>query len=134
MVASGRSHKGFVALAGRSDHLRSPASTAPSAPPPLFLGLHLGRRGPQGSQGLRGSFNDVVLAATAGAFRQLLLSRGESVERPVRSLVPVSVRTRDTSGRAIGDGTLANKVSGMFADLPVGIEDPVERLALSRPK
>jgi len=75
-----------------------------------------------------GSFNDVVLAATAGAFRQLLLSRGESVERPVRSLVPVSVRTRDTSGRRSATAPWP-QVSGMFADLPVGIEDPVERLA-----
>jgi diacylglycerol O-acyltransferase len=79
--------------------------------------------------GLGGSFNDVVLAAITGAFRDLLLSRGESVDRSVRTLVPVSVRTRDASGRAIGDGTLANRVSAMFADLPVGVEDPVERLA-----
>jgi hypothetical protein len=41
----------------------------------------------------------------------------------------VSVRPRDTSGRAIGDGTMENKVSAMFAELPVGIDDPVERLA-----
>jgi diacylglycerol O-acyltransferase / wax synthase len=40
----------------------------------------------------------------------------------------VSVRPRDESGRATGDGTLANKVSAIFADLPVGIADPVERL------
>ncbi len=74
------------------------------------------------------TFNDVVLAAATRGFRDLLLSRGESVDRVVRTLVPVSVRPRDTSGRAVGDGTFENKVSAMFAELPVGIEDPLERL------
>ncbi|HXW32158.1 MAG TPA: wax ester/triacylglycerol synthase family O-acyltransferase [Acidimicrobiales bacterium] len=77
---------------------------------------------------LGGTFNDVVLAAITGGLRDLLLARGETVDRVVRTLVPVSVRPRDTSGLAVGDGTLANKVSAMFAHLPVGIEDPVERL------
>jgi len=77
---------------------------------------------------LGGTFNDVVLAAITHGFRSLLLSRGESVDRVVRTLVPVSVRPRDLSGRAVGDGTFENKVSAMFAELPVGIGDPVERL------
>jgi diacylglycerol O-acyltransferase / wax synthase len=79
-------------------------------------------------KGLGGTFNDVVLTAITGGFRDLLLSRGESVDRVVRTLVPVSVRPRDVSGKAIGDGTLANKVSAMFAELPVSLADPVERL------
>jgi WS/DGAT/MGAT family acyltransferase len=40
----------------------------------------------------------------------------------MRALVPVSVRTSDQKG------ALGNRVSGMMAPLPVGIEDPVERL------
>ncbi len=79
-------------------------------------------------QTLGGTFNDVVLAAITKGFRDLLESRGESTEHPIRTLVPVSVRPRDATGRAVGDGTLANKVSAVFADLPVGIADPVERL------
>jgi WS/DGAT/MGAT family acyltransferase len=79
-------------------------------------------------KGISGTFNDVVLAAVTQGFRDLLLSRGESVDRVVRTLVPVSVRGRDSSGRAIGDGSYENKVSAMFAELPVGIDDPVERL------
>ena len=79
-------------------------------------------------KGFGGTFNDVVLAVITGGFRSLLLSRGESVDRVVRTLVPVSVRARDITGRAIGDGTLENKVSAMFPSLPVGIDDPVERL------
>jgi diacylglycerol O-acyltransferase len=77
---------------------------------------------------LGGTFNDVVLAAITHGFRILLLSREESVDRVVRTLVPVSVRPRDLTGRAVGDGTFENKVSAMFAELPVGIDDPVDRL------
>ncbi len=75
-----------------------------------------------------GTFNDVVLASITNGFRLLLLSRGESVDRVVRTLVPVSVRPRDASGRAVGDGTFENRVSAMFAELPVHLEDPAERL------
>ena len=64
-----------------------------------------------------------MLAAITNGFRELLLSRGESVEgRVIRSLVPVSVRAEDEHG------TYDNKVSAMFAELPIEIEDPVGRL------
>jgi diacylglycerol O-acyltransferase len=75
-----------------------------------------------------GTFNDVVLASITNGFRELLLSRGEDTERVVRTLVPVSVRGRDASGKAVGDGTYENKVSAMFAELPVDIDDPILRL------
>lgn len=72
---------------------------------------------------LGGTLNDVVLAAISQGFRELLISRGEEVEgRTVRSLVPVSVR------RPGEKGTYNNRVSAMFAELPIGIADPVERL------
>jgi diacylglycerol O-acyltransferase / wax synthase len=77
---------------------------------------------------LGGSFNDVVLASITNGFRDLLIARGEDTERVVRALVPVSVRPRDDHGKAVGDGTFENKVSAMFAELPVDIEDPVMRL------
>jgi WS/DGAT/MGAT family acyltransferase len=79
-------------------------------------------------KGLGGTFNDVVLASITNGFRELLLSRGEDIDRVVRTLVPVSVRPRDASGKAVGDGTYENRVSAMFAELPVNIEDPGERL------
>jgi diacylglycerol O-acyltransferase len=70
-----------------------------------------------------GTVNDVVLAAITNGFRELLLSRGEPVEgRVIRTLVPVSVRAEHEHG------TYNNKVSAMFAELPVEIEDPVRRL------
>lgn len=75
-----------------------------------------------------GTFNDVVLALVAGGFRHMLEKRGEAADLPLRSLVPVSVRRRDERGRAVGDGTLANRVSGVLVELPVHIADPVDRL------
>jgi diacylglycerol O-acyltransferase len=70
-----------------------------------------------------GTVNDVVLAAITNGFRELLLWRGETVEgRVIRTLVPVSVRAEQERG------TYNNKVSAMFAELPVELEDPVERL------
>ncbi len=77
-----------------------------------------------------GTVNDVVLALITRGFRDLLRSRGEETEgRVIRTLVPVSVRVRGDSGPARGDGTLENKVSAMFANLPIGVADPIERLA-----
>lgn len=69
-----------------------------------------------------GTVNDVVLAAVTGGFRDLLESRGEPSGRFVRSLIPVSIRGAAEHNR------FDNRVSAMFADLPVGIADPVERL------
>jgi diacylglycerol O-acyltransferase len=78
-----------------------------------------------------GSVNDVVVAVITGAFRRLLIERGDRVDavpgadrgRPVtlRSLVPVSSRPPD-------DHSPNNQVTAIFADLPVGITDPVVRL------
>src|SRR5258708_14319061 len=56
---------------------------------------------------LGGTFNDVVLACITNGFRELLLSRHEDIEPVVRTLVPVSVRPRDASGKAGGDRSFA---------------------------
>lgn len=69
--------------------------------------------------------NDVVLAAIAGGYRTFLLTRGEVLEdETVRSLVPVSIRNDEQRGR------LGNQVTAMFADLPIGVSNPVERLGV----
>ena len=73
---------------------------------------------------LRGTINDVVLAAITRGFRELLLSRGEQVDgRVIRTMVPVSVRA------GYERGVYNNRVSGVLVDLPVGVADPVARLA-----
>jgi diacylglycerol O-acyltransferase len=68
--------------------------------------------------------NDVALAVVTGAFRCLLLSRGEEPDaHALRSLVPVS--TRRPGEESIPD----NRVSLMLPFLPVDEADPVVRLA-----
>jgi diacylglycerol O-acyltransferase / wax synthase len=77
--------------------------------------------------GLGGTINDVVLTVIAKGFRDLLRSRGEDPDQlEVRTLVPVSVR------RPGERGTYNNRVSAMFAQLPVEIENPVARLEAVR--
>ncbi len=66
--------------------------------------------------------NDVVLAAIARGFRDLLRERHELGEvSELRTIVPVSLR-------GTGDGQMDNKVSAMFTSLPVGEGDAVARL------
>jgi diacylglycerol O-acyltransferase len=71
---------------------------------------------------LGGSVNDVMLAAVTGAFRAVLLGRGERVasDAVLRTLVPVSVRRAD-------DRSPNNQVSLMIAELPIGVADRLAR-------
>jgi len=72
---------------------------------------------------LGGTVNDAVLTIVSGGLRDLLKARNEVVEgRTIRSLVPVSVRGPGERG------VYNNRVSAMFAELPVGIADPAARL------
>jgi diacylglycerol O-acyltransferase len=73
--------------------------------------------------GLGGTVNDVALAAVAGAFRRLLLSRGETpAPHALRTLVPVSTRAPGN------ESDLGNQVSLLLPYLPVELADPVARL------
>ncbi len=78
--------------------------------------------------GLGGTVNDVVLTVITNGFAQLLRSRGEELapEQVVRTMVPVSVRRRGERG------VYNNRVSAVFASLPVGVEDPERRLSRIR--
>jgi diacylglycerol O-acyltransferase len=72
---------------------------------------------------LGGTVNDAVLAVVAGALRSLLRRRGREPQEELKAMVPVSVRTDAQRG------ALGNRVSAMYAPLPVQIEDPAERFA-----
>ncbi len=93
---------------------------------PVDLGTSAAGGDQRGASALGGTVNDVVLACITGGFRRLLIDRGEPVDRVVRTLVPVSVRS------ASEQGAYNNRVSAMFADLPVNLADPLERLASIR--
>ena len=74
-----------------------------------------------------GTVNDVVLAAVTRGFRALLLARGEPVDdRAITTLIPVSMRTPDARGQ------LDNRVSAVYARLPIGVDDPLETLMAIR--
>ncbi|MFL5860221.1 MAG: WS/DGAT/MGAT family O-acyltransferase [Solirubrobacteraceae bacterium] len=77
---------------------------------------------------LGGTVNDVVLAVVAGALGRYLRMHGEATEDMVlRAMVPVSVRAD------VERGALGNRVAAMWAPLPIGTADPVQRLlAISR--
>jgi diacylglycerol O-acyltransferase len=76
---------------------------------------------------LGGTVNDVVLAAAASGFRDVLLSRGEEPSpHMVPSLIPVSLRI---SGQ---ECSYENRVSLLVADLPVHVAEPADRLATVR--
>jgi WS/DGAT/MGAT family acyltransferase len=76
---------------------------------------------------LGGTVNDVVLAAVARGFRDLLAGRGAlGADTVVRTVVPVSVRSPGEQG------VLTNRVSGVLVALPCGEPDPVRRLELVR--
>lgn len=69
-----------------------------------------------------GTANDVLLAVLSGAFRRWMADRGQRAgRRPLRALIPVSTRGRDS-------GSSANQLSGYLCELPVHLEDPVQRL------
>jgi WS/DGAT/MGAT family acyltransferase len=76
---------------------------------------------------LGGTVNDVVLAILAGALRKYLLRHGQRVDGiEPRVAIPVNVRLEDEKG------ALGNRVSGMFARLPIAEHDPATRLTRIR--
>lgn len=67
--------------------------------------------------------NDVLLAAVAGALRSYLQSRGEPVDGiDIRAAVPVNLRPPDEPL------TLGNRFGLVFLPLPIGADDPLDRL------
>ena len=75
--------------------------------------------------GLGGTINDVVLALTTGALRRLLSERGEELERPLRAMVPVNLRSPE-------NGSLGNQVTSLFVELPIGEADRHARYDATR--
>ena len=72
---------------------------------------------------LGASVNDVLLACVAGALRSYLLEHGDGVDGvTLRALVPVNLRPLDKAYR------LGNQFGLVFLDLPIGIDNPIERL------
>ncbi|MCB0966977.1 MAG: wax ester/triacylglycerol synthase family O-acyltransferase [Ilumatobacter sp.] len=73
-----------------------------------------------------GTVNDVVMAICAGALREYLLRHDALPDAPLRSMVPVSVRT------GLEEDPWTNLVSSLVAELPTDCDDPLERVARCR--
>jgi diacylglycerol O-acyltransferase len=71
------------------------------------------------------SVNDLLLATVAGALRAYLAAHGDVTEGvELRAIVPVNLRPAQKAA------SLGNQFGLVFVELPVGIEDPLERLLL----
>ncbi|WP_405226462.1 WS/DGAT/MGAT family O-acyltransferase [Lentisalinibacter sediminis] len=70
---------------------------------------------------LGATLNDVVLSMCAGALRRYHESQGESLDRPLKALAPISVRTG-------GDIDSANAIGFIITSLATDIPDPERRL------
>ena len=71
------------------------------------------------------SINDVLLATAAGALRDYLERQGDkSAGIEIRAVVPVNLRPIEKAG------DLGNQFGLVFVDLPIGVEDPMERMFL----
>jgi len=70
-----------------------------------------------------GTVNDIVMAVCAGALREYLLAHDALPDRPLRAMVPASIRTGQE------DDPWTNRVSAIVVDLPTDCEDPLERVA-----
>ena len=74
---------------------------------------------------LGGTVNDIVLSVVAGALRSHLLANGHEVDGiELKAMVPMSVRADAERG------ALGNRVTAMYAPLPVHAADPVERFQI----
>jgi len=74
---------------------------------------------------LGGTVNDVVLTAVTGALRTHMLANGHDVDGvELKAMVPMSIRAEAERG------ALGNRVTSMFAPLPVYAADPVERFEI----
>ena len=72
---------------------------------------------------LGASVNDVLLSCVAGALRGYLAEKGDATDGVMlRALVPVNLRPMEKAYR------LGNQFGLVFLDLPIGIDNPVERL------
>lgn len=71
---------------------------------------------------LGATVNDVVMAVCAGGLRTWLDAHDALPDGPLVSMIPVSVRTGEEAER------WTNRVSAIFASLPVDEVDPIERV------
>jgi WS/DGAT/MGAT family acyltransferase len=135
---AGRAADGIKAVArlGQEDgpSIKMPGSSAPPTPWNKSVTSH--RRLAMHTTSLNnvkrlkeatgGTVNDIILAICAGGLRRYLLAHDALPDKPLRAMVPVSVRTGDE------DDPWTNRVSSIVIDLPTDCDDPLDRVARCR--
>jgi diacylglycerol O-acyltransferase len=124
-----------TALGGAAAILAASTGSAPDSPFNARIGPHRRFTWVEQDLGhfkaiknaLGGTVNDVVLAVVTGALRRFYDDHAISTDGVVlRAMVPVSVRAEEQRG------ALGNRVTTMYAPLPVHERDPAERLRTVR--
>ena len=129
-----------IARTGRDEgtpnerRIQFPLTPAPSTPwnKPITAHRRFAMRGTslENIKALRkatgGTVNDVVMAICAGALREYLIKHDSLPDKPLRAVVPVSIRTGNETD------VWTNRVSSIIADLPTNCADPVQRVALCK--
>lgn len=88
-----------------------------SRPLPLEMVKAIGR-------GVDAKLNDVLMSAVAGGLRRYLKARNQPLDGvEICALIPVNLRSLDDAFR------LGNEFGLVFLRMPVGVADPIERLA-----
>jgi diacylglycerol O-acyltransferase / wax synthase len=120
---------GITAIGGLAAITQAGLGGAPSSPLNVRIGPHRRFAWVDGDlavfkaikNALGGTVNDVVLAVVAGALRTHFLAHGYDTGNDLKAMVPISVRAESERG------ALGNKVSAMYAPLPIGLADPIAR-------
>jgi diacylglycerol O-acyltransferase / wax synthase len=120
---------GVTAVGGVAALAQAGLGGAPSSPLNVRIGPHRRFAWVDGDlavfkgikDALGGTVNDVVLAVVAGGLRSHYLAHGYDTDTELKAMVPISVRAESERG------ALGNKVSAMYAPLPIGLEDPIAR-------
>ncbi|MGF1466232.1 MAG: wax ester/triacylglycerol synthase family O-acyltransferase [Sandaracinaceae bacterium] len=77
-------------------------------------------------KGLGGTINDVLMAAVAGSIGAYLREEGEN-GFDLRTVVPVNLRQNEAEMKRLG-----NHFGLVFLELPVHVDDPVRRFAITK--
>jgi WS/DGAT/MGAT family acyltransferase len=110
-------------------------NTAPPSPFNVRIGPHRRFTWVNGELGqfkaiknsLGGTVNDAVLTAVAGGLGSYMRLHGHDTDGVMlKAMVPVSIRAD------VERGALGNKVAAMWAPLPVGVTDPIQRMLMIR--
>jgi WS/DGAT/MGAT family acyltransferase len=120
---------GITALGGLAAITQAGLAGAPSSPLNTHIGPHRRFAWVDADldvfkaikNALGGTVNDVVLTVVASALRRYFLAHDYDTSSDLKAMVPISIRAESERG------ALGNRVSAMYAPLPIGLPDAIAR-------